>query len=354
MSAVTPPSNSRRRRTGLLVESSSEESIRSSRRVVPRVQSYAESEGSDNINVGSSAPRDEVDSELSDGKAEGTVRCGCGQEEDDGERAFICCDRCGIWQHMECNGLDEDQDVKSMRWLCNECGPYAAVGAAMSPPQQTSSPPAAKGRPSKQKTLNVRSYYISSRDLSVKKPRNRVSFSSSAKPASSAEEEEEEEDDDDDGYEPSIEEISDGEDGDGYPGDLDEDDDRSLLNRTPTPANKASGKFTIAKTPRASGVTDLGEDIVRTWINGGYNAEIHNPTTEGDEGSDVSAIDIPDMSEGENLLVKLAEQDRLIFGMKARLERRGSRIGKLKREVRELRSENALLRGQHEMSMGGM
>jgi hypothetical protein len=125
---------------------------------------------------------------------------------------------------------------------------------------------------------------------------------------------------------------------------LDKEDSTLFLSPSPGP-NDISNGVKFAKHPRPPGVTDLGERIIREWIAGGYAAEIDAENNAVDWGSDVSEIDIPDMSEGANLLEKLAEQDRLIFSMKKRLERRGERIAGLKQQVKDLERENGMLKG---------
>jgi hypothetical protein len=237
-------------------------------------------------------------------------------------------------------------EAKKKNVLCNQCSPYGAVGASVSPAEQpglpvrtTSNNTNPKAGRSKGKILDVLSYYPRNNDFSVKRSTKRVTFSPDAKPASDSE------DDDQDAYTPSNEEASDGDEEEDYPNDFDEDEGPTLfLSPSPAPSN-ASNEIKLAKRPRPPGVTDLGERIVQKWIAGGYAAEIDAEDNAVDWGSDVSEVDIPDMSEGDDLLAKLAEQDRLIFSMKKRLEQRGERIKSLKQQVKDLERENWMLKG---------
>ena len=374
MAAVAPKSGSSR--SNLLTEAATRGVVRSSfgLRTTSSPTNYVEddteSDASGNINVGSSSLLENVDSENvdSDISDDGDkIRCKCKHNVDDPDRAYVCCDGCGYWSHMECYGLDEDEkeeDVSSKEFLCQYCkdrseeGDVVELSDKVNLPlrETTSNPRPADGTKGGRKTFDVSSYYPSSRDLSVQKPNKRVSFDAFAKSPSP------EGDGDEDGYRPLSDEASsemDEEEDNRNAFDDDEDEnslfvrqphrERSRYQQSPTPTrapvptqwDDGVEDFEVAKTPRAPGVTDLGEGIVRTWISGGYAAEIDASLR--DDGSDTSSIDIPDMSEGANLLQKLAEQDRLIFTLKNKVEKRGDRIAKLKREVQALGSENEML-----------
>lgn len=49
----------------------------------------------------------------------GLTRCICGFEHDDGY--MILCDRCGVWQHVDCMGLDRSSIPES--YFCERCEP---------------------------------------------------------------------------------------------------------------------------------------------------------------------------------------------------------------------------------------
>lgn len=51
---------------------------------------------------------------------EEVIRCVCGTEAD---LAYVCCDRCDAWQHIECMGLDPDLDWESKKYFCEQCKP---------------------------------------------------------------------------------------------------------------------------------------------------------------------------------------------------------------------------------------
>ncbi|RDD37703.1 SET domain-containing protein 5 [Trichoplax sp. H2] len=49
----------------------------------------------------------------------GVTRCICGMEHDDGY--MICCDKCGVWQHLLCMGIHSD-DIPEL-YFCEQCHP---------------------------------------------------------------------------------------------------------------------------------------------------------------------------------------------------------------------------------------
>lgn len=327
------------------------------RRAVTPINYGEQSDDSeDNIHVGSSTLLDKVDagSEPSDDESEADIRCVCqgtSVTEKETGRAFIQCDNCGVWQHMKCVGLPDDQYAAPETWYCKLCRPDNAAAPAMSPSSgggmpvrsALASPNPTNGRVGSRKSFDPLSYYNRPRDLSVKDSSRRVSFSSEAKAPS--------DEDDEDGYHPPSEDSDGEEDGDDYVRELNDEESTLFVQQhesmSPTPsAHSENGEqFELAKIPRKPDVTDLGQSIVRTWISGSYAEEIDASFANAGASSDTSSVDIPDMSEGVDLLEKLAEQDRVIFGLKKKLERRGGRIARLKREVEGLRRENALLKG---------
>ncbi|GMI88677.1 hypothetical protein like AT1G33420 [Hibiscus trionum] len=48
-----------------------------------------------------------------------TVDCSCGAKDDDGER-MLACDKCGVWQHTRCAGIDNADAIPSM-FICMRC-----------------------------------------------------------------------------------------------------------------------------------------------------------------------------------------------------------------------------------------
>ena len=361
MEVTTPPSRSKRSRVRR--ESIEDETPRPSRRRASKVESYAEeSSDEDNIFVapGPGALLDEVESQVAE---EEEVRCVCGATKEDEGRRWVQCDRCDVWLHMDCMKLSPSE-AREKDVLCNECSPYPGLGAAMSPAEQPGLPVRSASmnvtttaRRSKGERFNALSYYKHTNDFSVKGALKRVTFSPDSKHAS------ENEDEDPDAYNPSNEEGSDGDDEEDYPREIDkvdyrnkfddedyanefDDEDGSPLfvSPSPTPSTDLNG-VQLAKRPRPPGVTDLGERIVQRWIAGGYAAEIDAENNAVDWGSDVSEIDIPEMSEGLDLMEKIAEQDLLIFSLKKKLEKRGERIASLKQQVMDLERENAMLKG---------
>ncbi|XP_039037028.1 PHD finger protein At1g33420-like [Hibiscus syriacus] len=48
-----------------------------------------------------------------------TVDCSCGAKDDDGER-MLACDKCGVWQHSRCAGIDNADAIPSM-FICMRC-----------------------------------------------------------------------------------------------------------------------------------------------------------------------------------------------------------------------------------------
>jgi hypothetical protein len=388
MAEFTPRSGSKR--FDLFPEAATRGVVRSALglRQTSKLAIYAEddteSEGSDRINVGSSSLLENVDSEVSNDNDQ--IRCKCKHNVDDQDRAYVCCDGCGFWSHMECYGVDQEEDEEDVRgkdFLCQYCKDRSEGGDVVELSDNvrlpirktTNNPGSADSHKGGRKSFDVRSYYPSGGDLSVKKPK-RVSFDVFAKPPSP------EGDGDEDGYRPPSDEAGsefdeEADDRNEFHDDEEEEeegeeeDENSLFVKqprrqrllyqkssipieattpweiglqSPTPTGTAwncgAEDFELAKTPRAPGVTDLGEDAVRRWIGGGYDAELD--TSRRDHGSDTESIEVPDMSEGENLLQKLAAQDRLIFTLKKKLEQRGGRIGKLKQEVQVLRSEREI------------
>lgn len=47
------------------------------------------------------------------------VLCGCGTQDDDGER-MICCDACSVWMHTRCNGIP-DAATEPKQFVCPWC-----------------------------------------------------------------------------------------------------------------------------------------------------------------------------------------------------------------------------------------
>jgi hypothetical protein len=366
MDVDTPSGGSKRaRRT---TELSDDDIPLSARRKASRL-SYNESDDEDetdngDVSRGSGALLDGVEAE----QDPDTIRCICGDNDPDEERAFISCDGCEVWQHMSCVGLSGYENEAPDKYLCEQCGPYGEIGAGFGGSQQSALPirskqqrgTRSKGAPSGKKTLSELTKSYSNGVLSVKKSKKRVSFSSDVKPASSSS-------GDQDGYNPSDEAISDDDEAD-YAGDLSEedsediflpqshasrrseDDDEDIFISQSHPSNpsaNATKKPTAAKSPNPPGTSAITEEIVKKWMEGGYAAEFAATEADSDAGSDVSEIEIPDMSEGLDLFAKLVEQEQLIFTLKARLERRGERIKTLKGRVRELEG----LRGEGNMLM---
>lgn len=48
-----------------------------------------------------------------------TVDCLCGAKDDDGER-MVACDKCGVWQHTRCIGID-NSDAIPAKFVCLRC-----------------------------------------------------------------------------------------------------------------------------------------------------------------------------------------------------------------------------------------
>ncbi|KAK8233422.1 hypothetical protein HDK90DRAFT_265939 [Phyllosticta capitalensis] len=66
-------------------------------------------------------PEDEDDD---DGEDDALIRCICGTDDDDeGGRMMICCDKCDAWQHNDCMGLTEDPKKQPDSYLCEQCNP---------------------------------------------------------------------------------------------------------------------------------------------------------------------------------------------------------------------------------------
>ncbi|XP_070558170.1 inactive histone-lysine N-methyltransferase 2E-like isoform X2 [Ptychodera flava] len=58
--------------------------------------------------------------ETADENEENSItRCICGFDHDDGY--MICCDKCSVWQHVECMGIDKTNIPE--RYFCDECQP---------------------------------------------------------------------------------------------------------------------------------------------------------------------------------------------------------------------------------------
>nr|CAB3457206.1 unnamed protein product [Digitaria exilis] len=58
-------------------------------------------------------------SEGGGGDGERVVDCGCGADDDDGER-MACCDICEAWQHTRCAGIKDADDVPHV-FVCSRC-----------------------------------------------------------------------------------------------------------------------------------------------------------------------------------------------------------------------------------------
>lgn len=48
-----------------------------------------------------------------------TVDCICGAKDDDGER-MLACDRCNVWQHTRCVGIENSDEIPT-KFLCKRC-----------------------------------------------------------------------------------------------------------------------------------------------------------------------------------------------------------------------------------------
>ena len=314
----------------------------------------AEENNNDNLARGSDALLDEVRAK----EDPDIIRCICGDNDPEDERAFISCDGCQVWQHMSCVGLPGTEEDAPDRYLCEQCGPYGKMGAGFGGSQPSALPicdkhnkpqrgTPSKGAPSGKKTLSELTKSYHSGAQSAKKSKKRVSFSSDVKPASSSSEQ--------DGYNPSEEAISENDDEEDYAANLSEEDsedlflpqsqpcrseedDEDISLPPPHPSANTTKKPTPAKTPKPPGISD---DIVKKWMEGGCATEFATSEADSDAGSDASEIEIPDMSEGTDLFAKLVELEKLIFSLKARLEKRGMRIKTLKGRVKELEEEKS-------------
>ena len=49
-----------------------------------------------------------------------TLYCKCRQPNDP-KRAMIACDKCWLWFHKDCMGLDATKSFKKMDWMCYSC-----------------------------------------------------------------------------------------------------------------------------------------------------------------------------------------------------------------------------------------
>jgi len=61
--------------------------------------------------------------EEEEGDEEDVIRCVCGDERDNDNRAFVACDACSVWQHNICMGVPEDEDEVGEHYFCEECRP---------------------------------------------------------------------------------------------------------------------------------------------------------------------------------------------------------------------------------------
>jgi hypothetical protein len=52
------------------------------------------------------------------------VRCICGANVDD-NKAFVCCDGCGVWQHNDCMGAGVPENLEENEYRCQVCDPWA-------------------------------------------------------------------------------------------------------------------------------------------------------------------------------------------------------------------------------------
>ncbi|XP_031561912.1 inactive histone-lysine N-methyltransferase 2E-like isoform X2 [Actinia tenebrosa] len=67
----------------------------------------------------SSPTPDDVDTGNEDDEGNAITRCICGFNHDDGY--MICCDKCSVWQHIECMGISSENLPEN--YLCEQCDP---------------------------------------------------------------------------------------------------------------------------------------------------------------------------------------------------------------------------------------
>lgn len=54
-----------------------------------------------------------------------TIACVCGNEdENDVEGGWVACDRCNVWQHVECMRDGVPKDIERGEYLCQQCDPF--------------------------------------------------------------------------------------------------------------------------------------------------------------------------------------------------------------------------------------
>lgn len=82
-------------------------------------------QGSQRITVRSSANMAFFPEFAATNRKASDIACVCGNDSEDVDSKWVACDKCGVWQHVECMGEAVPEDLELDDYSCQQCDPFA-------------------------------------------------------------------------------------------------------------------------------------------------------------------------------------------------------------------------------------